>query len=102
VLLLCRLLRRPIQYLAPFQSALKEFVANVRTGGNLQRDEDGILKKKDATTYTIGLDGNLGGNRVSPRQLGAPHLGELVCVEGIATRCKWTSVILLSWLMDRC
>jgi hypothetical protein len=81
-----------MHYLAPFQSALKEFVLSLdRSGvrGGAAEDEAGVPTKDPAsTTYTIGFDGNLGANRCSPRQLLAPHLGELVCVEGIATRCQ--------------
>lgn len=77
-----RVLETPMQYLAPFQSALKEYVLS----SNHEQMGDGVAKVNQ--NYTIGLDGNFGGQKVSPRQLSAMHLGRLVCVEGIATRCS--------------
>lgn len=77
-----------MHYLAPFQSALKEFVLSLDRSGARADDDGGVSKDPASTNYTIGFDGNLGANSCSPRQLLAPHLGELVCVEGIATRCQ--------------
>jgi len=37
--------------------------------------------------FHLGLEGSFGANKVTPRQLMASHLGQLVCVEGIVTKC---------------
>lgn len=36
----------------------------------------------------VGFEGSFGSKHVSPRTLCARHLGNLVCVEGIVTKCK--------------
>ena len=81
-----RVLAQPMQFIAPFQAALKEYVLSANSDIIGSGISDGLSKAN--THYTIGIDGNFGGQRVSPRQLSATHLGRLVCVEGIATRCS--------------
>lgn len=39
------------------------------------------------TVYHLGFTGSFGAHRVSPRELSAAHLTQLMCVEGIVTRC---------------
>jgi len=84
-----RVLDTPMQYLAPFMSSLKEYVLslNIASSQGLFTEDDHPRKDTDVS-YTVGIDGNFGGLKVSPRQLSADHLGKLVCVEGIATRCS--------------
>jgi DNA replication licensing factor MCM3 len=41
-----------------------------------------------ASRVYIGFDGNFGSHLVNPRTLIAEHLGHLVAVEGIVTRCS--------------
>lgn len=71
-------LKTPLGFFAPWQDALNTFAkhqANIET---------------DTNDLTIGIEGNFGGNLVSPRDLTTKYLGQLVCVEGIATR---TSIV---------
>ncbi|MBN3303310.1 MCM3M factor, partial [Amia calva] len=60
-----------------FQRALKDFVASI----------DGTYAKQFEEFY-IGFEGSFGGKHVSPRTLTAQFLGNLVCVEGIVTKCS--------------
>ncbi|XP_033856991.1 maternal DNA replication licensing factor mcm3-like [Acipenser ruthenus] len=60
-----------------FQRALKDFVASI----------DGTYAKQ-FEEFHIGFEGSFGGKHVSPRTLTARFLGNLVCVEGIVTKCS--------------
>ncbi|KAK9768409.1 MCM DNA helicase complex subunit, variant 2 [Basidiobolus ranarum] len=42
----------------------------------------------DDDVYHVGLTGSFGEYHVNPRTLRASHLGKLVCIEGIVTRCS--------------
>ena len=60
-----------------FQNALKQFVSTV--------DPD---YTKDNAEFFIGFEGSFGTKHTTPRTLTSRFLGNLVCVEGIVTRCK--------------
>ena len=80
-----RLLTLPTHYYAPFQSALKEAVRLHASAAS-----DLTTAKKHEVEYHIGFEGHFGERRMTPRQLQAHHLGQLVCIEGIATKCHST------------
>uniref|UniRef100_A0A8C5C624 DNA replication licensing factor MCM3 n=1 Tax=Gadus morhua TaxID=8049 RepID=A0A8C5C624_GADMO len=63
--------------LIAFQKALKDLVASI----------DATFAKQ-FEDFHIGFEGSFGTNHVSPRTLTARHLGSLVCVEGIVTKCS--------------
>ncbi|XP_077126529.1 maternal DNA replication licensing factor mcm3 isoform X3 [Ranitomeya variabilis] len=60
-----------------FQRALKDLVASIDATYAKQFEE-----------FSVGLEGSFGGKHVSPRTLVAGFLGNLVCVEGIVTKCS--------------
>ncbi|XP_063779730.1 maternal DNA replication licensing factor mcm3 isoform X1 [Pseudophryne corroboree] len=60
-----------------FQRALKDLVASIDATYAKQFDEFGI-----------GFEGSFGAKHVSPRSLTAGFLGNLVCIEGIVTKCS--------------
>lgn len=60
-----------------FQRALKEFVSAVDA-----------TYSKNFEEFSIGFDGSFGANHVSPRTLISNYIGEMVCVEGIVTKCS--------------
>lgn len=60
-----------------FQNALKEYVASI--------DTDYVKGNVD---FFIAFEGSFGSKHVTPRTLTSRHLGNLVCVEGIATKCS--------------
>ena len=72
------LMRRPAEYLPPFEEALREVV---------QQQDPSFAKTQPLTALRIGVQGSFGSHHVSPRGLTAPLLNSLVCVEGIVTKC---------------
>lgn len=59
-----------------FQNALKQFIGSIDTDyakGNID--------------FFIAFEGSFGNKHVTPRTLTSNFLGNLVCVEGIATKC---------------
>ncbi|XP_068250969.1 zygotic DNA replication licensing factor mcm3 [Palaemon carinicauda] len=71
------LLKSGYEELPAFHQALKEFVAVVDTNYAKKQEE-----------LFVGFEGSFGSKHVSPRTLNARHLGNLVCVEGIVTKCS--------------
>ena len=70
-------LREPFDEVPAFQQALKESVDN----------QNPDYSKKFDGKFFVGFEGSFGGNHVTPRGLGAGLLGNLVCVEGIVSKC---------------
>ncbi|CAL7952039.1 unnamed protein product [Xylocopa violacea] len=60
-----------------FENALKQFVASIDTD-----------YAKGNTDFFIGFEGSFGNKHVTPRTLTSRFLGNLVCVEGIVTKCS--------------
>ncbi|XP_075684451.1 maternal DNA replication licensing factor mcm3 isoform X1 [Rhinoderma darwinii] len=60
-----------------FQRALKDLVASIDATYAKQFEE-----------FSVGFEGSFGAKHVSPRTLIAGFLGNLVCVEGIVTKCS--------------
>ena len=44
---------------------------------------------KEVEELHVGLEGSFGSKHVTPRSLSAAHLGSMVCVEGIVTKCEF-------------
>lgn len=80
MILICvsnRLLKNAFNELVAFQRALKDLVVSIDATYAKQFDE-----------FHVGFEGSFGNKHVSPRTLSARFLGNLVCVEGIVTKCK--------------
>ena len=60
-----------------FQRALREFAGGI----------DSAYIKEHEEVY-IGFEGSFGSKHVTPRTLTSRFIGNLVCVEGIVTKCK--------------
>ncbi|KAL7888139.1 hypothetical protein AOLI_G00031130 [Acnodon oligacanthus] len=71
------LLKNAFSELVAFQKALKDLVASIDATYAKQFDE-----------FHVGFEGSFGNKHVSPRTLSARFLGNLVCVEGIVTKCS--------------
>uniref|UniRef100_A0A8C7IGI3 DNA replication licensing factor MCM3 n=1 Tax=Oncorhynchus kisutch TaxID=8019 RepID=A0A8C7IGI3_ONCKI len=71
------LLKDSFNELVAFQRALKDFVASIDATYAKQFEE-----------FHVGFEGSFGTKHVTPRTLAARYLGNLVCVEGIVTKCS--------------
>ncbi|KAM4629295.1 DNA replication licensing factor MCM3-like [Polymixia lowei] len=71
------LLKDAFSELIAFQRALKDLVASIDATFAKQFEE-----------FHVGFEGSFGTRHVSPRTLSARLLGNLVCVEGIVTKCS--------------
>ena len=72
-----RLLNEAQLEILSFQRSVREFVLTIDDAYGKQFEE-----------FFVGFEGNFGGKHVTPRSLSARHLGNLICVEGIVTKCK--------------
>jgi DNA replication licensing factor MCM3 len=73
------LLRQPVDFAPAFDDGLAQVVQAVH-----QPDKHDI----ESTTFHVGLAGSFGENHVSPRALSSHHLGRMLSLEGIVTRCS--------------
>jgi len=71
------LLNKSFEEVSAFQRALKEFVGSIDA-----------TYAKETSEFFIGLEGSFGSKHVTPRTLTARNLGNLVCLEGIVTKCS--------------
>ncbi|KAK6313876.1 hypothetical protein J4Q44_G00153350 [Coregonus suidteri] len=71
------LLKDCFSELVAFQRALKDLVASIDATYAKQFEE-----------FHVGFEGSFGTKHVTPRTLAARYLGNLVCVEGIVTKCS--------------
>ena len=71
------LLNNSFEELIFFEKALKDFVSSL--------DPDYLKKFPD---LFIGLEGSFGSKHVTPRTLTSAFLGQIVCLEGIVTKCS--------------
>ncbi|KAG1669231.1 DNA replication licensing factor MCM3 [Nymphon striatum] len=71
------LLNGAFEEIIAFQRALKDFVGSADSSYARQHEE-----------FFIGLEGSFGSKHVTPRSLASKFLGNMVCVEGIVTKCS--------------
>ncbi|XP_006811428.1 DNA replication licensing factor MCM3-like, partial [Saccoglossus kowalevskii] len=72
-----RLLTDAFEEIVAFQRALKEIVSAAD-----------LTYAKQHEDFFVGFEGSFGAKHVTPRSLTARHLGNLVCAEGIVTKCS--------------
>lgn len=75
-----QLLEHPTEYLPGLQDAVTEYARSTE-------DFAGEFSKPDAEVL-VGLQGEFGDLEVSPRDLNSTHLGKMVKVYGIVTKCS--------------
>ncbi|KAG6837868.1 MCM DNA helicase complex subunit [Arthromyces matolae] len=73
------LLKQPTDYLPAFEDALLSII---------QRVHDAEKHEIASKSYRIGFSGSFGDHHISPRTLHAVHLGKMISLEGIITRCS--------------
>jgi DNA replication licensing factor MCM3 len=78
------LLEEPNEYITAFETALRTLVESMADPA-----KDDIANKH----YYIGLRGSFGDHHVNPRTLKSIHLGKMVSLEGIVTRCEFILVL---------
>jgi DNA replication licensing factor MCM3 len=71
------LLNEAVAEILALQRALKEYVMSIDAAFAKQFEE-----------FHVGFEGSLGAKHVSPRTLTSQLIGNLVCVEGIVTKCS--------------
>ncbi|KAJ3227821.1 MCM DNA helicase complex subunit [Clydaea vesicula] len=74
------LLNHPIDYLPAFEKALLDIVQSY--------SHDNTPLVSDTSSYSIGLEGSFGNNKVSMAKLNSNLLGKLISIQGIVTRCS--------------
>ncbi|KAJ3128223.1 MCM DNA helicase complex subunit [Nowakowskiella sp. JEL0407] len=77
------LLNSPAEFLPAFDKALKEHVLVYQRENALK-----FTRKLDDLDFYVAFDGSFGDNFINPRDLSSLHLGKLLCIEGIVTRCS--------------
>lgn len=75
------LLHEPNEYLPAFDRALRGLVEELH---NPVKESQWFRE----TAFYVGLKGSFGENAVSPRTLRSIHLGRMVALEGIVTKCE--------------
>lgn len=71
------LLQNSFDELFAFENALKDLVT--------RKDQAYAFAKHD---FFVGFEGSFGSKHVTPRSLSSRHLGQMVCLEGIVTKCS--------------
>lgn len=61
-----------------FQNALKQYISSI--------DIEYAKSNKD---FFVAFEGSFGNKHVTPRTLASHFLGNLVCLEGIVTKCEY-------------
>lgn len=72
-----KLLNNGFEEVLAFQRALKEYIYSV-SGDYCKEFEE----------FFVAFEGSFGSKHVTPRSLHSRYLGNLVCVEGIVTKCE--------------
>lgn len=72
------LLNNAFEEQVAFQRALKEYVFTIAHDFAKNNDD-----------FFIAFEGSFGNKHVTPRSLHSRYLGNLICVEGIVTKCNY-------------
>lgn len=66
-----------------FQKALKEYITTISQEYS-----------KDNEEFFVAFEGSFGNKHVTPRSLNSRYLGNLICVEGIVTKCTYDVLVV--------
>jgi DNA replication licensing factor MCM3 len=87
-----KLLAEPLQQLPILEAAVKDIVLDQDAAYFEKLDSRrGVIRLANASKtdrIMVGFEGNFGNSCVTPRSLSADHLGSIVALEGIVTRCS--------------
>jgi DNA replication licensing factor MCM3 len=70
-----------MDFLPPFDKALKDICLTL---------QNPLKERIDDKPFYIGLEGAFGEHQVRCGHLNASHIGQLISIEGIVARCKFT------------
>ena len=76
------LLQQPVAFIPPLEDALNKLADSIADEGAVKPSA------KMKVPIHVGIEGSFGTHRTTPRFLNSNLLGQLVCVEGIVTRCS--------------
>ncbi|KAJ3113873.1 MCM DNA helicase complex subunit [Phlyctochytrium bullatum] len=81
--------KTPIDYVPAFDKAVKDTVlaTDIFTNARPMYTKNGVVGIEDVP-FWVGFEGSFGDQFLSPRKLSAKHLGKMVCLEGIVTKCS--------------
>ncbi|KAJ3351625.1 MCM DNA helicase complex subunit [Entophlyctis luteolus] len=82
------ILKSPIDYIPPFDKAVKEIVMTLDTLPEMQQRAARSGRRLEESNFYVGFEGSFGDAYLGPRDLSAAHLGRVVCLEGIVTKCS--------------
>ncbi|KAI8837168.1 DNA replication licensing factor MCM3 [Chytriomyces cf. hyalinus JEL632] len=82
------ILKNPIDFIPPFDKALKEIVLGLDSLPELRSKAALTGQKVEDLNFYVGFEGSFGDAYLGPRDLNASHLGKVVCLEGIVTKCS--------------
>lgn len=71
-----------------FQKALKEYITTISHEYSKDNDE-----------FFVAFEGSFGNKHVTPRNLTSRYLGNLICVEGIVTKCTFVTLFRTNCLL---
>ncbi|KAI8847033.1 MCM2/3/5 family-domain-containing protein [Chytridium lagenaria] len=83
------ILKTPVDYVPALDRALKDVVTAIDTfpAAKPSYTNNGQISMDDVP-FWVGFEGSFGEHFVSPRKMSAKHLGKMVCLEGIVTKCS--------------
>jgi len=81
-----QLMQRPAEFISSWTKVVVGKVEQLSSQPLRQRMTESAISP--APQIHLGFTGNFGSNQLSPRGLRASHLGRLICLEGVVTRCS--------------
>ncbi|KAI9333704.1 MCM2/3/5 family-domain-containing protein [Obelidium mucronatum] len=82
------ILKNPMDFIPPFDRAIKEIALAMDSLPELRMRAAKDGTRVDELNFYVGFEGSFGDAYLGPRDLNASHLGRVVCLEGIVTKCS--------------
>ncbi|KAJ3083641.1 MCM DNA helicase complex subunit [Rhizoclosmatium hyalinum] len=81
-------LKNPMDFIPPFDKAIKEIALALDALPEFRANAANNGTRIEDLNFYVGFEGSFGEAYLGPRDLSAAHLGRLVCLEGIVTKCS--------------
>ncbi|KAJ3027104.1 UNVERIFIED_CONTAM: MCM DNA helicase complex subunit [Siphonaria sp. JEL0065] len=82
------ILKNPMDFIPPFDKAVKEIALALDALPELRMRAARDGTRIEDLNFYVGFEGSFGDAYLGPRDLSASHLGRVVCLEGIVTKCS--------------